>query len=566
MATTKTIGVGVPIRRTLELIRLKKGEIYSIYFFAVMYGLLQLSIPLGIQLIINFIQAYTYSTSLWILIGLVIAGVLLSGIFQVTQMKLIERINQQIFARYGLEFAYRIPKLDMKSVDPYYLPELVNRFFDTVSVQKSLGKLLIDIPTATIQIFFGIILLSLYSSVFIVFGIVLLLILFLIIYFTSKRGILTNLEESNYKYEVAGWLEELARTYRTFKFSNDSNLHLKYSDKLVTGYLNARNKHFKVLLTQYWSLIGFKVVITASMLIVGAMLAINNTINIGQFVASEIVILMIMASVEKFIYSLDTIYDLLVSITKLDKVLDLPVQKNGTIPFVSSEAGVDIKVKDLSFGFKETRNILHKASFHITGGSKVCVMGEEGSGKSVLLRLMTGAYSEYSGSILVNDIPVHNYDLKSLYQQTGVVLNEQDIFLGSVLDNITLGSPTIPLSDVTRLAAITHFDQNLLNLADGYNTLLDVAGSRLGKATIQKLLLMRALIHKPKLLLLENPWSALSKESREQIQQYILTLLPGITIVVATNDLAFAKQCNIVIVLDKGVVKAWGNPQQVLNN
>ena len=306
--------------------------------------------------------------------------------------------------------------------------------------------------------------------------------------------------------------------------------------------------------------------ITASMLIVGAMLAINNTINIGQFVASEIVILMIMASVEKFIYSLDTIYDLLVSITKLDKVLDLPVQKNGTIPFVSSEAGVDIKVRDLSFGFKETRNILHKASFHITGGSKVCVMGEEGSGKSVLLRLMTGAYSEYSGSILVNDIPVHNYDLKSLYQQTGVVLNEQDIFLGSVLDNITLGSPTIPLSDVTRLAAITHFDQNLLNLADGYNTLLDVAGSRLGKATIQKLLLMRALIHKPKLLLLENPWSALSKESREQIQQYILTLLPGITIVVATNDLAFAKQCNIVIVLDKGVVKAWGNPQQVLNN
>ena len=565
MSATKTIGVRVPVMRTLELLRLKKGEIYSIYFFAIMYGLLQLSIPLGIQMIVNLIQAYTFSTSLWILIGLVLAGVLISGIFQVTQMRLIERINQKIFSRYALEFAYRIPKLDMKSVDQYYLPELVNRFFDTVSVQKSLGKLLIDIPTASIQVLFGIILLSLYSSVFIVFGIVLLIVLFLIIYFTSRRGIETNLEESNYKYEVGGWLEEMARAFRTFKFSTDANLHLKENDKLISKYLTARTSHFKVLLTQYWSLIGFKIIITATMLVAGALLAINNQINIGQFVAAEIVILMIMSSVEKFIYSLDTIYDLLISITKLSKVIELPLENNGSIS-LSAHEGIDVKVKELSFSFSKPAKILQDISFHVGAGKKVCVMGEEGAGKSVLLRILTGAYSDYTGSVLINDIPVQNYNLRTLHQHTGIILNDQDIFSGSVLDNITLGNPDILLSDVTKLASITHFDHYLPKLTDGYNTKLDVAGSRLSKATIQKILVMRALVHKPQLLLLENPWNAISRESKEAIQDYILNEMRNSTVIVVANDTAFANKCDQVIVMDKGSIINIGKAHEVLHH
>ncbi len=531
-----------------------------------MYSLLQLTIPLGIQMIINFIQAYTFSTSLWVLIGLVIAGVFISGIFQVTQMRLIERINQKIFARYGFEFAFRIPRLDMKSIDHYYLPELVNRFFDTVSVQKSLGKLLIDLPAASIQILFGIVLLSLYNPVFILFGIILLIILFFIIFFTTRRGVETNLKESNYKYEVAGWLEEMARTYRTFKFSLNANLHLKQSDKLVSGYLNARTSHFKVLLTQYWSLIGFKVVITASMLIVGALLAINNEINIGQFVAAEIVILMIMASVEKFIYSLDTMYDLLISITKLSKLIEMPLENNGIIKFTPRQNGVDIKVKELSYEFTEGHKAISNVSFQIPGGSKVCVMGKEGAGKSLLLRILTGAYSDYNGSVLLNDIPVHNYDLKSLHQHTGIILNDQDIFHGSVLDNITLGNPDVPLSDVTKLAAITQFDQYLPRLYDGYNSILDVAGSRLGKSAVQKLLIMRALIHHPRLLLLENPWSALNKESRTSIQQYILTEMRNSTAIIITDEYEFAEQCDQVILLEKGTVRAAGKASEIISS
>lgn len=555
----------MPIMRTLEVIRLKKGEIYSIYFFAAMYGLLQLSIPLGIQMIVNFIQAYAFSTSLWVLIALVLTGVLFSGVLQVTQMRLIERVNQKIFTRYALEFAYRIPKLDMKSVDDYYLPELVNRFFDTVSVQKGLGKLLIDIPIASIQIIFGIILLSLYSQVFILFGIVLLIILFLIIYFTSRKGIETSLEESTDKYFLAGWLEEMARAFRTFKFSIDANIHLKQSDQLVSKYLDSRTNHFKVLLTQYWSLIGFKIIITGGMLIVGAVLAINNQLNIGQFVAAEIVILMIMASVEKFIYSLDTVYDVFTSVEKLGKVLDKPLEKNGTIQFSPLDKGVDVKVKDLQFSFADKFNVLQNISFHIGAGSKVCLMGHEGAGKSILLRMLTGAYTDYTGSVLLNDIPINNYNLRSLHQHVGIILNDQDIFQGTVLNNITLGNPDISLQDVTRLASITQFDQYVPKLSDGYNTILDVAGKRLSKSAIQKILIMRALIHKPHLLLFENPWDALNKDSKERIEEYILNELPNTSALMATNDVLFAAKCDQVIVMHDGTIRAMGKTNEVLN-
>ncbi len=253
-----------PISRIMQVLKLEKKEITAVYFYAILNGIVQLSLPLGIQSIISFVLGGSISTSLVILITLVVLGVLFNGFVSVNQMRLIEKVQQKIFVRYSFEYANRIPKLDLQSVDNYYLPELVNRFFDTISLQKGISKLLLDIPTATIQILFGTFLLSFYHPVFIIFSLLLITLVTVILYFTSHRGMSTSIEESNYKYKVAGWLEELARVVRSFKFSKGTLLNLKKTDELVGGYLNARTAHFKVLLFQYWALIGFKMLITAA--------------------------------------------------------------------------------------------------------------------------------------------------------------------------------------------------------------------------------------------------------------------------------------------------------------
>jgi len=418
-----------PLRRLVQVLKLERKEISSIYFYAILAGLLQLTVPLGIQAIINFVLAGRVSASIIVLIILVVASVFFTGLLQVGQMKIIEKVQQRIFTRYSFEFAWRIPKLDLKQTDSYYLPEFVNRFFDTIVLEKSLSRLLLDIPAATIQVLFGLVLLSLYANVFIIFSLLLLLILFVIIRVTYARGLATSLQESDAKYAVAGWLEEIARVLKSFHFSRHSSLPVDKTDELVTGYLHARTNHFRILLAQYWSLIGFKILITAGMLIVGALLLVNNEINVGQFAAAEIVILTVLNSVEKLIRSLDKMYDILTSVEKLGKVIDKPLEAAGTLKFTENTKGLAVAMNDLSFSYNNQKDILHNVSFAAKGGDKVCITGKDGSGKTTLLKLLTGAYADFRGTITINAVPIDNYARHSLLGEIGLLFHQQDIFL-----------------------------------------------------------------------------------------------------------------------------------------
>jgi ABC-type bacteriocin/lantibiotic exporter with double-glycine peptidase domain len=151
-------------------------------------------------------------------------------------------------------------------------------------------------------------------------------------------------------------LEELARAFKSFKVSGKHNLHLKKTDQLLEGYLEARTDHFNVLKLQYWSLIIFKLLITAAMLFVGALLLIDQQLNLGQFIAAEIVIITVLAAVEKLILSLDKAYDVLTSLEKLSKVTDKQLESNGKLIFSENNNGVSLRAENLSFGFKKDKN------------------------------------------------------------------------------------------------------------------------------------------------------------------------------------------------------------------
>ena len=560
MAATATQNIFAnPVRRILQVIKLEKNEISSVYFYAILSGLIQLSLPLGIQSIISFVLGGAISTSLVVMIVLVVLGVFLNGLLQVNQMRLIEKVQQKIFVRYSFEFAERIPKLNLQSVDSYYLPELVNRFFDTVSLQKGISKLLLDIPAATIQIFFGLVLLSFYHPVFIFFGVVLLLIIYLILRLTSARGMESSLRESDYKYAVAGWLQEMARVVKSLKFSSANSLHISKTDKFVTGYLTHRTTHFKVLLFQYWSLVGFKVAITAAMLIVGSLLLVSQQLNIGQFIAAEIVILMVIGSIEKLMSNLDTVYDVLTSVEKLGKLTDKPMEQEGNILLTPSTNGLSVTLNAVNFRYdSDSKNVLHNINLAIQGNEKICIMGATGSGKSSLLRLMCGAYNQFDGIILIDGLPLSNYNLDSLRKETGILLSLQDIFQGSLLENISMGSEAISLKEILSLAETLGLKNFMNGLKEGLNTQLDPLGKKLSANIIKKILLLRALLNKPKLVLLEEPFDVLSDIDKASIKDYLLNDTAGQTIIISSNDEAFAAKCDKVIYLQDGKITAIG--------
>lgn len=542
-----------PVARILNLVKLERKEITAVYFYAILNGLIQLSLPIGVQAIIGFVLGASMRASLIVLIALVVAGVLVAGIMQVNQMKIIEKIQQKIFVRYSFAFAEHIPQLDLKKTDNIYLPELVNRFFDIPVLQKSLSKILLDIPTASIQILFGLILLSLYHPAFILFGFILIVLLWLILRYTGQRGLQTSLEESSYKYKVAGWLEETARIIKSIKLTKSNDLHLKKTDEMVVGYLNARNSHFKILLFQYNVLVLFKTVITAAMLIVGTMLLVNQQLNIGQFIAAEIIILLVLNSVEKLIMNIGSVYDTLTSVEKIAKLTEKPKEENGSVQLAVKADGLSMEMRDLSFSYNNQRDVLQNISLKINAGDKVCIKGKDSSGKSTLLKIMAGVYTDFKGSFLLDGVPLGNYNLNTVRSQMGVLMNQQDIFNGTVWENIALGNESISIETINEIAEKVGLTDFIATLKKGYDTILDPTGNRLPRNVILKILLVRALAATSRVLLLEEPWQNIENGQRNQIIQ-LLSEIKNTTLIVISNDEGVAKLCNKVIMIEKGKI------------
>ena len=545
-----------PLQRFFNLLKIDRQEIFSIYLYAFFNGVVTLSIPLGIQAIISFITAGEVSSSWIVLVIFVILGVAFTGVMQIMQLTITENLQQKIFTRSAFEFAYRIPRMKLEATDQSYMPELVNRFFDTLSIQKGLPKILMDFSSASLQIVFGLVLLSIYHPFFIMFSLVLIIIVYLIFKYTTPRGLKTSLKESTHKYEVAHWLEELARANSTFKLAGKTPLSLDRTDEKVTHYLTSRKAHFKTLLLQYINLVGFKIIIAAGLLLIGGLLVINQQMNIGQFVASEIIIILIFASVEKLILSMETIYDVLTAIEKVGSVTDIELENEyGTQLKFKEDDAVSIKAENLSFQFDSSKEkIIDNISLDIKSGSSACIAGYDDSGKSILLQLMAGLFDSYQGTLAFNKIPLSSIHKEDLRTYLNDCLAKEDIFKGTVHENITLGKPNISNEQIDEIVNVLGLSDFIMNTKHGYNTVLLPAGKTLPKSVCLKIILARALVGNPKLVLIGDNFNQLNYEDKQRVIKYLMRKDNKCTIITISNDPEIAKYFDQVIVLKKGKV------------
>ena len=547
-----------PMKRFLSLLKTERNDILSIYIFALFNGILSLSLPLGIQAIINLITGAQVSTSWILLVVMVIIGVALSGVLQIMQLSVTENLQQKIFTRSAFEFAYRIPKMKYEAVDNTYLPEKVNRFFDTLSVQKGMSKILVDFSSASLQIIFGLILLSLYHPFFILFSVVLILIVYVIFKYTIPNGLRTSLKESHYKYEVAHWLEELGRAMDTFKLSGNSPLPLSQTDEVVKGYIQSRKAHFKTLVIQYINLVGFKVVIAAGLLLIGSLLVINEQMNIGQFVASEIIIILVLASIEKLITSMETIYDVLTAVEKIGHITDIPLERDtGIAQLTDSNQPFKVELRNLYYTFSnEEAPTLKNINLELAPGEKVCLSGFGGSGKSILLQVIAGLYENFNGTVVYNDVPLRNWCKADLYSSIGDNLTEEDIFRGTLIDNITLGKTDITAEHFQTIARVTGLTSYIASLQNGYDTFLIPGGKSLPKNIRLKIILARSIINHPGLVLLEDNFNQLRKDDQELFLNFVLE--QDWTVVAVSNSSAVAELFDRTIVMKEGEIIASG--------
>ena len=544
-----------PWRRFIGLLELERKDIAQIFYYAIFAGFVGLSLPLGIQAIINLIQGAQVSTSWIVLVVLVTLGVSFTGGLQYMQLRIIETIQQRIFVRASFELSYRFPKIKMEAFRGFYPPELANRFFDTLTIQKGLSKILIDVPTALLQIIFALILLSFYHPFFIIFGILLIALVYIVFKYTAERGLQTSLRESNFKYRVAHWIEEVARGVVSFKLSGRTSLALNKNDKLVSQYLEARESHFRILVTQFMYMIGFKVLVTAGLLLIGGFLVLNQEMNIGQFVAAEIIILLVIASVEKLILGLEPFYDVVTSIEKLGQVVDMDMEKEeGERPDFSDE--MNIELNNVTYNAKDRDiPILENISFKVSPGSRMLIRGESGSGKSSLLRLISGVITPTSGELTVNNYPVKSLYLNHYRANLGLSMKEETPFEGTIRDNITFGDPSISDKDILEAFEHVGLTSFLKTQPQGLQTILYPEGKQMSYTVAKKLILARAIVKKPQVLILEDALDQFNEAETNRIIDFLTDTSNPWALVVVSSNPRWVNSCDEIITLEKGSIK-----------
>ncbi|APQ17034.1 peptidase domain-containing ABC transporter [Maribacter hydrothermalis] len=542
-------------QRFIGLLKLDKKDIFQVFYYAIFAGIVNLSLPLGIQAIINLMQGAQISSSWIVLVVLVTLGVAFVGILQLMQIRIIENVQQKIFTRSSFEFAYRFPKIKMSELYNYYPPELANRFFDTLTIQKSLSKVLIDFPAALLQIIFGLLLLSFYHPFFIVYGLLLLLLIYVVFKFTAQRGLDTSLDESKSKYKVAHWLQEVARSIVSFKLSGKTSHALDKNDTLVVEYLNARESHFRVIVLQFIQMIGFKVLVTAGLLLIGGLLVLNQEMNIGQFVAAEIIILLVISSVEKLITGLETFYDLLTSLEKMGQVVDKKLElQDGEKPFIENQA-FTVELSDIVYSVpQQKREIISHLSLTISPSCTILLRGDSGSGKNTLLRIIAGIIEPDSGGVYLNGVSLKGVNLNYYRSHLGQSLPEESPFEGTILNNITFGDKEITFEQVYWALDKVGLADFVKRQPDGLNTVLYPEGKQIPYTVSKKIVLARSIVRKPKLLILKDPLDQFNIEEADRILNFLSDPENGWALLVVSENNKWIKKCSRIITMEKGKI------------
>jgi len=328
MKNPQVAGAPTPWQRLIRLLHYERKTINYIYVYAMLIGLIGLSLPLGTSAVFNLLSNGAMYSSTYILIAVILIGIVVGGLLLIGQFTLVEFLEQKIFTKAALEFAFRLPRIKKKALEGENPSELINRFFDILTIQKGLTKLLVDIVAAAVQIFFSVILLSFYHPVFMAFGMFVLIVIILILILYYRQGVQTSLEESGYKYEVVGYLEEIAADLDTYRQSSIKRKEIiTRTDEITANYIQARNDHFSVLKKFFLSAVAMRTILMGALLLLGSYFVVERQMTFGQFVAAEVIIVQISYAIEKLMTNLNTVFDMVTGSEKLAVVTDLELEE-----------------------------------------------------------------------------------------------------------------------------------------------------------------------------------------------------------------------------------------------
>lgn len=543
-----------PLQRLWSLLRPEAPDIWMILVFALVTGILALATPMAVETLVNTVAFGRFLQPVVILALMLLAFLSFSAAVQALQTYVVEIIQRRLFARVAADLAYRLPRTEVEALDGRSGRELVNRFFDIVIVQKVCSQLLLDGISLILAALIGMAVLAFYHPWLLGFDVVLLALIAVVIFFLGRGAVQTSIKESKLKYRTAAWLEELISCPTTFRHSGAAEFALDRADRLIYEYLNARRIHFRILMRQIVFALGLQVVASTVLLGLGGWLVIRGQLTLGQLVAAELIVTIIVRSFAKLGKHMESYYDVMASVDKLGALFDLPMERQDGLLSLENGRPARVIVSGVSYANSSVLHRLEHVDLEVESGERLTLMGPSGSGKSLLLDLLFGTRTPTAGHITINGVDPR--DLRpDVLRKHVELLRDVEIFSGSVAENVHLERPDVSTNDVRVALESVGLLDDVLRLPQGIDTPLVETGYPLSANQCRKLMLARALAGSPSLLLVDCFIDPLPDEDAEHITRLLVDPQQPWTLIMATGRQSIA---------DAGTAVHWLNESHVL--
>lgn len=551
MASTSTSAIlPTPTARLLGLFRPERIDIGVLLLLSMINGVLLLATPLAVDAVVNNIafggQEQVYVQALAVLSIALFAFLVLLAVMRAAQHCVMEVIQQRLFVRLTADLSYRLPHTRMKALEPLMGPELINRFFEIVTVQKSSAMLLLDGVNLALATLIGLVVLGFYHPFLLAFAIVLVLALAVIFVVLGQGAVKTSIDESYAKHAVAGWLEQIALFPVLFKSDGAAEFACRRADELAGEYVASRKAHFRILLRQIGGLLALQAVASAALLSIGGLLVLRGELTLGQLVASELIVGAIVSSVAKFGKHLESWYDALAAADKLGYLVDLPIEAEGGEMPPATTGPASVRGDRTTFGYDPGRPVQRDFSFEFRAGSRVAVVGAAGHGASTLLDLLYGLRPADEGMLLIDGVDVRHWPLDMLRSQVALVRG-QEIVSGSITENVRLGRTNIDLEKVRWALEWVGLSDAVLRLPDGIDTVLRPGGRPLSSSQRTRLVLARAIVGAPRLLLIDECFEGINLQSIPELERHLFAPGKPWTLVLVTRNPDLIRNCDDVL-------------------
>jgi len=544
-----------PYARLRALLHGERRTMWVALIYSVVIALLALVVPVAVQSLVNTIAFGSVLQPLVVLTLFVFIALGFSTAMNALRAGVVENIQRSIFARVATDVTWRLLRVRVNAFDRYHGPELVNRFFDTVTIQKSASLLLIDGLSILMQTVIGMILLALYHPWLLAFDVLLVVAMGVIIFVLGRGAVATSMGESKAKYALAGWLEQLAANLVTFKSAGGAAYAVERSHRLLEDYLGYRKKHFRILIRQIVGSFALQAVASSALLGIGGWLVINRQLTLGQLVASELIVAGMLSAFTKFGKQLEVFYDLSAAIDKLGVLVDLPLERAGGSADVPASGPLALSLRDVEVHYDDsTRPALAVRHWDIPAGARIGITGPNGGGKSTLADVLFGLREQSTGSLRVDGIDLRSLPLASLRRDVALVRGVE-LFTGTVLDNVRLGRDDLSYAELSRALDDVGLLDELLAMPDGLDTELHPHGRPLSYGQSCRLMIARAIAGRPRLVIVDGTLDQIDRRDAERPMLDVL-FAPDApwTLVCVTDRRDLLSRCSRVVVLAGGEV------------